>query len=237
VKIRALEALTIRDAETGELTSIPFNSVADVDAEVGGDLIEDGLAEEYKLVEPTGTKNITDNGETDVTIYATAQVVDADLVAENIKKDVDILGVVGSYEGGNDLALLFKSDCGYLVYLGNRKGEWVDVNGAVTTGEDVNGKTTYTMLNATGANAIFGTVGAAIDPGTLTTVYDDGTESVWSATDENAMSTADGKMTLSRSTDPDTGDDSWEMTTTLIGLPMYALYYVNPGGYYPEPIA
>ena len=74
MKIRALEALTIRDDTTGELTSIPFNSVAEVDAEVGGDLIEDGLAEEYKLVEPTGTKNITDNGETDVTMFATANV-------------------------------------------------------------------------------------------------------------------------------------------------------------------
>lgn len=74
MKIRALQALTIRDAESGELTSIPYNSVAEVDAEVGGDLIEDGLAEEYKLVEPTGTKTITENGETDVTEYASADV-------------------------------------------------------------------------------------------------------------------------------------------------------------------
>ena len=51
-------------------------------------------------ITPTGNINITDTNVTDVTNYATAQVVDADLVAENIKKDVNILGIVGSYEGG-----------------------------------------------------------------------------------------------------------------------------------------
>ena len=47
---------------------------------------------------PTGNINITDTNVTDVTNYATAQVVDADLIASNIKKDVNILGVVGTYE-------------------------------------------------------------------------------------------------------------------------------------------
>lgn len=50
-------------------------------------------------VTPTGNINITSTAQTDVSAYATAQVVDADLVAGNIKKDVDILGVVGTYEG------------------------------------------------------------------------------------------------------------------------------------------
>ncbi len=45
---------------------------------------------------PTGNINITDMQSTDVTNYATAQVVDANLVAGNIKKDVNILGVVGT---------------------------------------------------------------------------------------------------------------------------------------------
>ena len=49
---------------------------------------------------PTGKKNITDTTETDVSAYATAQVVDANLVAENIKKDVVVLGITGTYEGG-----------------------------------------------------------------------------------------------------------------------------------------
>lgn len=50
-------------------------------------------------VTPTGNINITDTQVTDVSAYATAQVVDTDLVAGNIKKDVDILGVIGTYEG------------------------------------------------------------------------------------------------------------------------------------------
>lgn len=51
-------------------------------------------------ITPTGTKTITDTSLTDVTAYANAQVVDADLVAGNIKKDVNILGVTGTFEGG-----------------------------------------------------------------------------------------------------------------------------------------
>lgn len=47
----------------------------------------------------TGKLDITTTSEVDVTNYASAQVVDADLVASNIKKDVNILGVVGTYEG------------------------------------------------------------------------------------------------------------------------------------------
>jgi len=58
--------------------------------------------------EPTGNINITDTNQTNVKNYATAQVVDADLVAGNIKKDVNILGVVGTYEGsGGDISEYF----------------------------------------------------------------------------------------------------------------------------------
>jgi len=49
-------------------------------------------------ITPTGKKSITDTTETDVTNYATAQVSDSNLKATNIKKDVTILGVTGSYE-------------------------------------------------------------------------------------------------------------------------------------------
>lgn len=58
------------------------------------------IAVDVPSVAPTGNINITSTAQTDVSAYATAQVVDADLVASNIKKDVDILGVVGTYEGG-----------------------------------------------------------------------------------------------------------------------------------------
>lgn len=59
--------------------------------------IEEGIA---GVPVPSGKKVITTTEEVNVASYATAQVVDEDLIAGNIKKDVDILGVVGSYEGG-----------------------------------------------------------------------------------------------------------------------------------------
>ncbi len=58
----------------------------------------DGAETNIQGVTPTGKKEITSTAEVNVASYATAQVVDEDLVAGNIKKDVDILGVVGSYE-------------------------------------------------------------------------------------------------------------------------------------------
>lgn len=50
-------------------------------------------------ITPSGTKQITSTALTDVSSYANAQVVDANLTAGNIKKDVTILGVTGTYEG------------------------------------------------------------------------------------------------------------------------------------------
>lgn len=47
-------------------------------------------------ITPTGNINLTNTTQTDVTNYATAQVVDANLVAGNIKNGVSILGVVGT---------------------------------------------------------------------------------------------------------------------------------------------
>ena len=123
MKIKALKALAI--VSDGNITSIAYGSVADVDSDLGNQLISDGLAEAYTLVSPTGNLEITENGtdidvynkatvsvavptpsgklditgtaEVDCTSYASAQVVDANLVAENIKKDVTILGVTGTY--------------------------------------------------------------------------------------------------------------------------------------------
>lgn len=127
MKVRAIIPFTTRDNSTGELTSVAKGQILTVTDEAGAQLISDGLADEYTLITPTGTKSITENGENidvtayakanvnvpnpstgkieitgtaevDVTNYASAQVVDANLVAENIKKDVTILGVTGSYE-------------------------------------------------------------------------------------------------------------------------------------------
>ena len=74
---------------------------------VTGTLSIDGMKSAVDSIEmgitPSGNISITDTNVTDATNYATAQVVDADLVAENIKKDVNILGIVGSFEGGSGL--------------------------------------------------------------------------------------------------------------------------------------
>lgn len=52
-----------------------------------------------KNVAPTGNINITSTEEIDVSKYATAQIVDANLLPENIKDGVIILGVTGEYTG------------------------------------------------------------------------------------------------------------------------------------------
>ena len=74
MKIKALKPFTMRDSDTGALTSIACGSIATMTDEMGAQLITDGLAEEYKLIEPTGTKAITLNGSYDITEYAEATV-------------------------------------------------------------------------------------------------------------------------------------------------------------------
>lgn len=126
-KIQAVIPFTLRDSDTGALTSIGDGQIVEVSDTLGTQLISDGLAQAFTLITPTGTKTITENGENidvtayakatvnvpnpstgkveitgtaevDVTNYAAAQVVDANLIAGNIKKDVTILGVTGTYE-------------------------------------------------------------------------------------------------------------------------------------------
>ena len=51
---------------------------------------------------PTGNIEITTTEQVSVAGYATAQVIEPNLVAENIKKGVSILGVVGTLEDSLD---------------------------------------------------------------------------------------------------------------------------------------
>ncbi len=74
MNIKALIPFTIRDSETGNLTSIACGAVVTVTEELGNQLIADGLAVEYSEVVPYGTKSITANGTYDVSAYATATV-------------------------------------------------------------------------------------------------------------------------------------------------------------------
>lgn len=55
------------------------------------------------LIIPYGTIDITTTEEVDVGAYKTAQVVDSNLIADNIKKDIAILGITGTYEGEKGL--------------------------------------------------------------------------------------------------------------------------------------
>ena len=57
-------------------------------------------ADDLPVTPPSGKKTIDSTSEVDVAAYATAQVSDENLTAENIKKDVEVLGITGSYEGG-----------------------------------------------------------------------------------------------------------------------------------------
>lgn len=93
--IKTLKAFTLRDASTGNLTSLAFGQVATVDSTLGNQLISDELAVEYTPLVPEGTKSITSNGTFDVTQYASAKVSvvpSLDMVVSAVADDVDVLG-------------------------------------------------------------------------------------------------------------------------------------------------
>ena len=61
------------------------------------------------LVKPSGTFQIKNAQQVDVSSYQYAKVTDDNLAAENIKKDVTILGVTGTHEGASAPSLQSKS--------------------------------------------------------------------------------------------------------------------------------
>lgn len=74
MNIKALIPFTVRDSETGNLTSIACGAVVTVANELGTQLVSDGLAVAYEDVVPYGTKTITANGTYDVSAFASATV-------------------------------------------------------------------------------------------------------------------------------------------------------------------
>lgn len=60
----------------GKLTSYGYGMLYSVSDELGGQLISDGLAEEYtgEVVQPVGTLTITENGTYSVLDYASVEV-------------------------------------------------------------------------------------------------------------------------------------------------------------------
>ena len=100
VSVKALKSFTVRDSSTGTLTSYAYGEVYSIDSTLASAWASLGFVDNNAgYLIPTGKKNLTNTTETDVAAYSTAQVVDANLVAGNIKKDVKILGVTGTYTG------------------------------------------------------------------------------------------------------------------------------------------
>lgn len=71
--VKTLKPFTYLD--NGNLFSPSAGSVCNVSNDLGNSWIEDGFAESYDLITPTGTKTITSNGtDIDVSTYAKADV-------------------------------------------------------------------------------------------------------------------------------------------------------------------
>lgn len=73
MKIKARRAFTARH-EDGKLVSVAHGGVVELPDDEANRLIEDGLAEKYTLISPSGSVTITENGTVDVFNYAEAVV-------------------------------------------------------------------------------------------------------------------------------------------------------------------
>lgn len=72
--VKAKAAFSVRNASTGDLTSYGFGEVFTVDSDTATAYKSAGLVEDYELIDPSGTKSITENGTYDVTQYESAAV-------------------------------------------------------------------------------------------------------------------------------------------------------------------
>ena len=74
MNIKILKPLTLRDDTTSELTSYCCGEIVSADTALGNQLISCGLAELFEGVIPAGTKNISANGEYEVSEFKTVSV-------------------------------------------------------------------------------------------------------------------------------------------------------------------
>lgn len=105
VRVETTDSHTLSDV-TGTFTSEPSATAATASdialnkaAYVNGQRVV-GTNTGGGGITPSGNINITDTQQVNVTNYATAQVVDANLEAQNIRNGVTILGVLGNFSGG-----------------------------------------------------------------------------------------------------------------------------------------
>lgn len=105
--VKSLKALTTKLGGTDTTSKTVVDALKKVFSAYGGTgstaKTISGAIDEIATVAvatPSGKLPITGTSEVNCASYATAQVSSDTLIAENIKKDVSILGVTGSYEGG-----------------------------------------------------------------------------------------------------------------------------------------
>lgn len=103
--VENVNSVRLQDADNaGEYITFPLTDDANATA---SDILSNKTAYvngvkitgNYQPITPSGNINITSTSSVNVTNYATAQVVESNLIAENIKNGVSILGVTGSYQG------------------------------------------------------------------------------------------------------------------------------------------
>ncbi len=96
------------DREGNTLIDLTGDDVTQADVKTGVKFHDKSGAQKegtFAGIIPTGKITITSGSEIDCAAYATAQVSDANLKAENIKSGVTILGVTGTHAGSGSLAI------------------------------------------------------------------------------------------------------------------------------------
>ena len=114
----------VTDLVTEQITYVDqsTNLTAEIEELVNNGVILDNPQE--KTVTPSTTEQIVtmDDGYTKlskVTVEAVTSAIDSNITAENIKKDVSILGVVGTFEGANPVEIYTESEMDALLVADN----------------------------------------------------------------------------------------------------------------------